>query len=76
VFSGSTIGRTLGAAAWLGMGIAFYPVLRLYRRTALYAALLPGIASFYMAATIGSAILFWRGRGGSWKGRFQAEAHR
>lgn len=76
LLSGSTTARALGAAAWLGMGIAFYPVLRLYRRAALYAALLPGIAFFYTAATIGSAILFWRGRGGSWKGRFQAEVHR
>jgi hopene-associated glycosyltransferase HpnB len=73
---GSTIARVLGAAAWLGMGVAFYPVLRQYRRTALLAALLPGIGLFYTAATIGSAILFWCGRGGSWKGRFQAEPGR
>ncbi|HEX6442120.1 MAG TPA: glycosyltransferase [Stellaceae bacterium] len=76
LLSGSTTAGALGAVAWVGMGIAFYPVLRLYRRTVLYAALLPGIAVFYTAATIASAILFWRGRGGSWKGRFQAEAHR
>lgn len=76
LLSGSTSARVLGAAAWLGMGIAYYPVLRLYRCTALYAALLPGIALFYTAATIGSAILFWRGRGGNWKGRFQAQPQR
>ena len=76
LLSGSTTARALGAVAWLGMGIAFCPVLRLYRRAALYAALLPCIAFFYTAATVGSAILFWRGRGGSWKGRFQAEVHR
>jgi hypothetical protein len=29
---------------------------------------------FYMAATLGSAVQFWRGRGGAWKGRYQAAA--
>ena len=38
--------------------------------------LLPVIAAFYMAATLGSAVQFWRGRGGAWKGRFQAAAVR
>jgi hypothetical protein len=36
--------------------------------------LLPLIALFYIAAAIGSAVQFWRGRGGNWKGRFQASA--
>ena len=36
--------------------------------------LLPAIALFYMAATIFSAVQFWRGRGGAWKGRYQAAA--
>jgi hypothetical protein len=55
------------------MSLAFLPILRLYRCPAVLAPLLPAIALFYTAATVGSAILFWRGRGGSWKGRFQAE---
>ena len=38
------------------------------------APLLPAIALFYTAATVGSAIQFWRGRGGQWKGRYQAAA--
>ena len=33
-----------------------------------------GIALFYVAATVASAVLFWRGRGGYWKGRVQAPA--
>jgi hypothetical protein len=37
---------------------------------------LPAIALFYAAATIASAVLHWRGRGGYWKGRFQAAALR
>jgi hypothetical protein len=62
----------LGGAAWLGMTLAFLPTLRLYRCPAWQAPLLPAIAAFYTAATVGSAIQFWRGRGGGWKGRFQA----
>jgi hopene-associated glycosyltransferase HpnB len=74
LFCGSTPTRAFGAAAWLAMCVAFVPVLRLYRCPVAVALLLPAIALFYTAATIGSAILFWRGRGGGWKGRFQAEA--
>jgi hypothetical protein len=65
-------GSVLGAAAWVGMSAAYVPVLRLYRCSLLLAPLLPAAALFYTAATIASAILYWRGRGGRWKGRFQA----
>jgi membrane protein DedA with SNARE-associated domain len=30
---------------------------------------LPQIASFYMAATVGSALNYWLGRGARWKNR-------
>ena len=33
---------------------------------------LPAIAVFYAAATVGSAVNYWRGKGGQWKGRAQA----
>jgi hopene-associated glycosyltransferase HpnB len=63
-----------GAIAWLGMSIAFLPTLRAYDAPRSLAPLLPLIALFYVAATIASAVQFWRGRGGYWKGRFQASA--
>ena len=63
-----------GAVAWLGMSVAFLPTLRAYNAPRLIALLLPLIAIFYAAATVASAVLFWRGRGGYWKGRFQAAA--
>jgi hopene-associated glycosyltransferase HpnB len=63
-----------GAAAWLGMSIAFLPSLRAYDAPRAVTFLLPLIALFYAAATVASAVLFWRGRGGYWKGRFQAAA--
>ena len=72
--SGPSWGALLGAAAWGGMSLAFLPILRSYGCSAAVALLLPAIALFYMAATVASAILFWRGRGGHWKGRFQAAA--
>ena len=74
VLTGESWDRALGAAAWLAMSLAFLPVLRGYRCPAGLAPLLPAIALFYTAATVASAILFWRGRGGRWKGRFQAAA--
>jgi hypothetical protein len=56
------------------MSIAFLPTLRAYHASPLLAPLLPLIALFYLAATVASAVQFWRGRGGYWKGRFQAAA--
>ena len=72
VLSGRPIAVALGGAAWLAMAASFLPILKVYRCSPLLAALLPAIALFYMAATLGSAVQFWRGRGGAWKGRFQA----
>ena len=69
---GPSVAGALGAAAWLGMSGAFLPILRSYRCPAGLALLLPAIALFYTAATIASAVAYWRGRGGHWKGRFQA----
>ena len=60
-----------GAAAWLLMSISYFPALRFYRRSPLWAPMLPVIAGFYAWATLHSAILHWRGRGGMWKGRVQ-----
>jgi len=60
-----------GGAAWLLMSIAFRPTLRFYSRSLLWAPLLPLVALFYMGATIHSAVRYWLGRGGEWKGRAQ-----
>jgi hopene-associated glycosyltransferase HpnB len=64
--------RLLGGAAWAMMSLAFLPMLRSYACPLALAPLLPLAALFYTAATIGSAIQYWRGRGGRWKGRVQA----
>ncbi len=65
-------GNIWGAAAWLMMSCAYLPAVRFYRRSPLWAPLLPAIAMFYMGCTAASAIQYWRGAGGNWKGRSQA----
>ncbi|WP_250515801.1 glycosyltransferase [Caballeronia sp. INDeC2] len=59
-------------AAWAFMCIAYGPMLRYYRRSLLWAPLLPLVALFYVSATIGSAVRYWSGKGGQWKARVQA----
>lgn len=61
----------LSGAAWLLMSIAYWPALRFYGRSAVWAPLLPVTAAFYTGATIWSAVQHWQGRGGLWKGRVQ-----
>jgi hypothetical protein len=48
---------------------SYLPTLRRYGRSPLWAPALPLIAVFYMAATVGSALSYWRGAGARWKSR-------
>jgi hopene-associated glycosyltransferase HpnB len=67
------IARILGLTAWLLMTFSFLPTIRFYRLSPLWAPLLPLTAIFYTSATFLSALRFWRGKGGQWKGRAQAQ---
>ncbi len=60
-----------GAGAWLLMSLAYLSTLRYCRCSPIWALLLPAVAVFYMSATVHSAVQYWRGRGGLWKGRVQ-----
>ena len=71
LLTGKPLPKTLGAIAWLLMSIAYLPTVRFYSRPALWSLALPFIALFYIAATLHSAIQYWRGKGGEWKGRAQ-----
>lgn len=71
VLSGRPLAGSLGLAAWALMCLAYLPMLRFYRRHALWSASLPAIAAFYAGATLHSAWQYGRGRGGAWKGRNQ-----
>lgn len=61
--------KALGGAAWLLMSLLYLPMVRFYRRSPLWALLLPLTALLYLWATILSAWHHTRGRGGAWKGR-------
>ena len=62
-----------GLAGWGLMALAYWPTLRLYRCSPLRAFSLPAIALLYTLMTIDSALRYWRGQGGAWKGRVYAE---
>jgi hypothetical protein len=64
--------QAAGALAWAMMALAFMPTLRLYGRPLAGGLALPAIAAAYVAFTFDSALQYWRGRGGYWKGRIQA----
>jgi hopene-associated glycosyltransferase HpnB len=64
--------RAMGALAWLLMTATYLPAVRYYRQPWFWAPLLPAISIFYSCATLWSALAYWRGRGGMWKGRAAA----
>jgi hopene-associated glycosyltransferase HpnB len=69
---GSGTAQILGLATWVLMFIAYQPTLRFYRLSPLWGIALPAIALQYLLFTLDSAYQYVRGRGGSWKGRVQA----
>jgi hopene-associated glycosyltransferase HpnB len=73
-FSAQPMVWRLGLAAWALMAITYLPTVRFYRMSPLWAAALPVAAAFYTYATWLSAVRYWLGRGGQWKGRAQAPA--
>jgi hopene-associated glycosyltransferase HpnB len=71
ILTGDGVAVFCGLAAWILMIASYLPTLRFYQRTLAWAPLLPVVALFYMIATVDSAIRYWSGRGGLWKGRVQ-----
>jgi hopene-associated glycosyltransferase HpnB len=71
---GSGFAQEAGILIWVMMALSFQPILRLYRLHPLWGIALPLIAYIYMVFTLESAYQHWRGRGGVWKGRVQADA--
>jgi hopene-associated glycosyltransferase HpnB len=61
--------RACGLAACMLAAASFLPTLARYDRAYVWALALPLIALFYMAATLSSAIDYWRGKGAKWKDR-------
>lgn len=61
--------RAAALAAFVLAALSYLPTLARYRQSPLWSLALPLIASFYMAATLGSALNYWLGRGARWKNR-------
>ncbi|HIK03130.1 MAG TPA: glycosyltransferase [Trichormus sp. M33_DOE_039] len=70
---GALLGNQLialtGLITWLLMTLAYFPTVRFYRCSFVFAFSLPAIAFLYTLMTIDSAFRHWQGRGGAWKGR-------
>lgn len=69
--SGDRVAMIAGGISWALMTASYLPMVRFYGLNPLWALTLPLAAVFYIGATVWSAILFWSGRGGQWKGRAQ-----
>jgi hopene-associated glycosyltransferase HpnB len=64
--------RDIGLVAYLLMAKAYMPSLRFYGLSSARAFALPVIAACYTWFTLESALRHFSGRGGEWKGRYQA----
>lgn len=72
---GNVAAGVMAGLAWLLMAWSCRPTLALYGKPA-PAALLPVAGLLYNLMTLDSALAYYRGRGGFWKGRAQAPARR
>jgi len=64
----------LGLAAFTLAATSYMPTLARYGRPKPWALALPLVALFYMAATLASAVKYWRGTGARWKNRAYGRA--
>ncbi|HXY25400.1 MAG TPA: glycosyltransferase [Candidatus Acidoferrum sp.] len=71
-FQGDDPAWLLAATAASLMSVSFGVTVRFYNLSFLWALTLPFAALFYGYATCVSAVRYWLGRGGQWKGRSQA----
>ena len=60
---------TIAISTWLLMTVAYIPTIKLYRLRIFWALSLPGVALLYTLMTADSAIKYYQGKGGAWKGR-------
>ncbi len=67
--TGNWLVALTGLSAWLLMSLAYLPMIRFYQCPVWLAFCLPIIALLYNLMTLDSALRYWQGRGGAWKGR-------
>jgi hopene-associated glycosyltransferase HpnB len=75
-FQGEDPAWFLAATAICLMAVSFGVTVRFYNLRFFWALTLPIAATFYAYATCVSALRYWLGRGGQWKGRAQAQRQR
>jgi hopene-associated glycosyltransferase HpnB len=66
--------RGFAALGFCAMVSSYLPTLRYFRRSALWAPLLPFIGGLYLLMTWSSALRYWRGKRSEWKGRIYARS--
>ena len=66
--------QLLGGAALALMALIYQPILRFYRLSPLWGLAQPLVGMFYTLCVVRSGWQHWRGQGGMWKGRVQAQA--
>ncbi len=71
LFTRSRLATLMGIAAWAVMTVTYSTMVRYYRLNLTWALTLPLAALFYLGATVHSAVKYWTGSGGVWKGRVQ-----
>jgi hypothetical protein len=72
LLSSSLAVRNFAVVGICAMLWSYLPTLRYYRRSVLWAAMLPFIGSLYLLMTWSSAVRYWRGQRSEWKGRVYA----
>lgn len=72
LFAPGWMPRIFGLGAWLLMSVLYFRTVRFYRLWPVWTLVLPFAAMFFSYATFVSAVRYWRGHGGQWKGRTQA----
>ncbi len=72
--AGEGMGRAMGVVSLLLMIQLYQPMLQFYRLSPLWALAQPLVGLFYTLCVVWSGWQHWRGQGGMWKGRAQANA--
>ena len=73
LFSSSPAVRGFALVGVCAMLASYWPIVRYYRRSVLWAPMLPFIAGLYLLMTWSSALRYWRGKRSEWKGRVYAK---
>lgn len=73
LWQGKILLMVVGLLTWGLMAFSYLPTLRLYQLNWWWCLTLPGIAFLYTLMTIDSALRYWQGKGGAWKGRVYSQ---